>query len=62
MLLLKFTDWLVRILNKLDNTANQLCPFLAAGFVISTLYWSAASYGAVTMMQVYSNKKINLIM
>jgi len=49
-----FTDYLVRFLNKLDKTANQLCPFLAAGVVVSTLYWSAASYGAITMMQVNS--------
>jgi len=57
MLLLKFTDFLVRMLNKLDQTANQLCPFLTAGVVVSTLYWSAASYGAITMMQVYSKRK-----
>jgi len=48
-------------LNKLDKTTNQLCPFLAAGVVISTLYWSAASYGAITVMQVcYSSEYIYL--
>jgi len=52
-----FTDYFVRVLNKLDKTANQLCPFLAAGVVVSTLYWSAASYGAITMMQVNFNRK-----
>lgn len=41
------------MLNKLDKVANTICPFLAAGVVVSTLYWSAASYGAITVMQVY---------
>ncbi|NP_001157399.1 membrane-associated ring finger (C3HC4) 5-like [Acyrthosiphon pisum] len=50
-------NYFVRILNKLDKTANQLCPFLAAGVVVSTLYWSAASYGAITMMQVMGERE-----
>ncbi|XP_001944696.1 E3 ubiquitin-protein ligase MARCH5-like [Acyrthosiphon pisum] len=50
-------NYFVRILNKLDKTANQLCPFLAAGFVVSTLYWSAASYGAITMIQVMGKRE-----
>lgn len=56
-LLFTLLDYFVQILNKIDKAANQLCPFLAAGVVVSTLYWSAASYGAITVMQVhdYSN-------
>lgn len=45
-------NYFVRVLNKLDKTANHFCPFLAAGVVVSTIYWSAASYGAITVMQV----------
>lgn len=30
---------------------------MAAGAVISTVYWSAASYGAITVMQVNYNHK-----
>lgn len=52
-MILYFLDIFVQILNKLDKTANQLCPFVAAGVVVSTIYWSAASYGAITVMQVY---------
>lgn len=54
LIILHFLDYFVQVLNKLDKTANQLCPFLAAGVVVSTLYWSAASYGAITVMQVGS--------
>lgn len=54
-------DYFVRVLNKLDKATNQLCPFLAAGFVVSTLYWTAASYGAITVMQVHYNCKLNII-
>lgn len=50
---LHFSDYFVQVLNKLDKAANQFCPFLAAGVVVTTLYWSAASYGAITVMQVY---------
>lgn len=50
---LHFSDCFVQLLNKLDKAANQFCPFLAAGVVVTTLYWSAASYGAVTVMQVH---------
>lgn len=53
--ILLFLDLFVQILNKLDKTANQVCPFLAAGVVVSTIYWTAASYGAITVMQVSSN-------
>lgn len=51
---ISFSDYIVRALNKIDKLVNQFCPFLAAGVVVSTIYWSAASYGAVTVMQVYT--------
>lgn len=56
-----FLDHFVQILNKIDKAANQLCPFLAAGVVVSTLYWSAASYGAITVMQVFKIIAIKII-
>jgi len=55
-------NYFVQVLNKLDKTANQLCPFLAAGVVVSTLYWSAASYGAITVMQVMGEQEAITIM
>jgi len=33
---------------------------MAAGVVVSTIYWSAASYGAITVMQVLYSKYIYL--
>ncbi|VVC28105.1 Zinc finger, RING-CH-type,Zinc finger, RING/FYVE/PHD-type [Cinara cedri] len=53
----KEVNYFVQVLNKMDKTANQFCPFLAAGVVVSTLYWSAASYGAVTVMQVMGEQE-----
>ncbi|XP_025406760.1 E3 ubiquitin-protein ligase MARCH5-like [Sipha flava] len=55
-------NFFVQVLNKLDKTANQLCPFVAAGVVVSTIYWSAASYGAITVMQVMGEQEAILSM
>ncbi|XP_050428425.1 E3 ubiquitin-protein ligase MARCHF5-like [Adelges cooleyi] len=55
-------NYIVKLLNKLDKFSNQLCPFLTAGVVISTLYWSAASYGAITIMQVMGEEEAITIM
>lgn len=60
-MILYFLDFFVQVLNKLDKIANQLCPFVAAGVVVSTIYWSAASYGAITVMQVYLKYKLNYL-
>lgn len=34
-----------------------MSPFAAAGIVVGTVYWSAVTYGAVTVMQVVGHKK-----
>jgi len=43
----------VLILNKLDDQASLLCPYFSAGIIVTAAYWGAASYGAITVMQVY---------
>jgi len=39
-------------LEAMDNVVKRLSPFLAAGFFVGSLYWTAVTYGAVTFLQV----------
>ncbi|XP_028655237.1 E3 ubiquitin-protein ligase MARCHF5 [Erpetoichthys calabaricus] len=48
---------LVYFLQQLDRALSRLSPFAAAGVVVGTVYWSAVTYGAVTVMQVVGHKK-----
>lgn len=47
----------------MDSVVYKVCPFLAAGLLACSIYWSAMSYGALTVLQVgvitmcYINKK-----
>ncbi|BES96222.1 e3 ubiquitin-protein ligase [Nesidiocoris tenuis] len=43
---------LVILLDKIDALVYKICPFMAAGIVIGSLYWTAVTYGAITVMQV----------
>jgi E3 ubiquitin-protein ligase MARCH5 len=40
------------ILDAVDNVMYKVCPFVAAGIVVGSVYWTAVTYGAVTVMQV----------
>lgn len=35
-----------------QKAVDKLCPVMTAGFVIVSLYWTAVSFGAVSVMQV----------
>lgn len=48
---------LVYFLQQMDRTLSKVSPFAAAGIVVGTVYWSAVTYGAVTVMQVVGHKK-----
>lgn len=41
------------VLESFDNMIKRLSPFLAAGVIVGSLYWTAVTYGAVTVLQVY---------
>ncbi|XP_026549327.1 E3 ubiquitin-protein ligase MARCH5-like, partial [Notechis scutatus] len=45
----------VYFLQQVDRILSKVSPFAAAGIVVGTLYWSAVTYGAVTVMQVRCN-------
>ncbi|XP_046817723.1 E3 ubiquitin-protein ligase MARCHF5 isoform X2 [Vespa crabro] len=47
---------LVVILDTIDGIIFRVCPFIAAGIVIGSIYWTAVTYGAVTVMQVVGHK------
>ncbi|XP_043940323.1 E3 ubiquitin-protein ligase MARCHF5-like [Protopterus annectens] len=48
---------LVYFLQQIDRFLSKMSPFAAAGVVVGTVYWSAVTYGAVTVMQVVGHKK-----
>lgn len=39
----------VSILEGIDTIIKRLSPFLAAGVIVGSLYWTAVTYGAVTV-------------
>lgn len=43
---------LVSLLDTIDTAVYKLCPFVAAGVVLGSMYWCAVTYGAVTVMVV----------
>lgn len=43
---------LVYFLQHVDGSLSRASPFAAVGVVVGTIYWSAVTYGAVTVMQV----------
>lgn len=43
---------LVYFLQQVDRALSRASPFAAVGVVVGTVYWSAVTYGAVTVMQV----------
>uniref|UniRef100_A0A452HJA1 E3 ubiquitin-protein ligase MARCHF5 n=1 Tax=Gopherus agassizii TaxID=38772 RepID=A0A452HJA1_9SAUR len=48
---------LVYFLHQVDQILSRASPFAMAGIVVGTVYWSAVTYGAVTVMQVVGHKK-----
>jgi len=45
-------NFAIRYLEKLDWLIGRLCPPLTAGAVLLSSYWSAVSYGYVTVLQI----------
>lgn len=48
----------VSILEGIDSLIKRLSPFLAAGVIVGSLYWTAVTYGAVTVCIQYLFKSI----
>nr|XP_003707540.1 PREDICTED: E3 ubiquitin-protein ligase MARCH5-like isoform X1 [Megachile rotundata]XP_012150557.1 PREDICTED: E3 ubiquitin-protein ligase MARCH5-like isoform X1 [Megachile rotundata] len=47
---------LVVVLDTIDGIIFRICPFMAATIVSASIYWTAVTYGAVTVMQVVGPK------
>lgn len=43
----------VSILEGIDSMIKRLSPFLAAGVIVGALYWTAVTYGAVTVRKTF---------
>ena len=47
---------LVVVLDTIDGVIFRICPIIAASIVAASIYWTAVTYGAVTVMQVVGHK------
>jgi E3 ubiquitin-protein ligase MARCH5 len=45
------------MLDAVDNVIYIVCRFVHAGIVIGSIYWTAVTYGALTVMQVVGHKE-----
>ncbi|KPP79410.1 E3 ubiquitin-protein ligase MARCH5-like [Scleropages formosus] len=51
------TGPVVYVLDLADRLISKACPFAAAGIMVGSIYWTAVTYGAVTVMQVVGHKE-----
>jgi len=42
----------VRVVDLFEKLVVKTCPYLAGGIFVGTMYWSAVTYGAITVMQI----------
>lgn len=47
----------IGIMEGIDTMIKRLSPFLAAGIMVGSLYWTAVTYGAVTVLQVVGHQE-----
>ncbi|XP_064630720.1 E3 ubiquitin-protein ligase MARCHF5-like [Lineus longissimus] len=47
----------VYVMEVADRFIYKVCPFVAGGIFIGSVYWTAVTYGAVTVMQVLGHKE-----
>lgn len=45
------------VLDLADRLISKACPFAAAGIMVGSIYWTAVTYGAVTVMQVSTQRE-----
>jgi len=48
---------LVFVLDVADRIMYKVCPLATAGIVVGSIYWSAVTYGAVTVLQILGQKE-----
>lgn len=56
------SDPFVKLMDVLDSMLNKVSPFIAGGVLVGSVYWTAVTYGAVTIMLVLgSNRALNVM-
>lgn len=45
------------VLEGIDNIIRRSSPFIAAGVFVGSFYWTACTYGAITVLQVLGNEE-----
>jgi len=45
------------LLEQVDKLVGRLCPVIAGGVCVTSLYWTCVTYGAVTVMQVAGHER-----
>ncbi|KAG6449083.1 hypothetical protein O3G_MSEX005859 [Manduca sexta] len=47
----------VALLDAMEEVTHKICPFIAGGVLLGSIYWIAITYGAVTVMQVVGHRE-----
>ncbi|XP_053619589.1 E3 ubiquitin-protein ligase MARCHF5 [Plodia interpunctella] len=47
----------VALLDAVEEITHKICPFIAGGVLLGSIYWIAITYGAVTVMQVVGHRE-----
>lgn len=47
----------VALLDAMEEITHKVCPFIAGGVLLGSIYWIAITYGAVTVMQVVGHRE-----
>jgi len=45
------------MLDAVHSVIYKVCPFVAAGMVVGSVYWTAVTHGAITVIQVVGHKE-----
>jgi len=57
MIIYPSANFATLILEKLDRLIAKVCPLMTGGIIIISLYWTAVTYGAITVMQVMGSER-----
>jgi E3 ubiquitin-protein ligase MARCH5 len=53
---------LANILEAIDTLIKRVSPFITAGFIVGSLYWTSMCYGAITILQVVGHSEGLILM
>ena len=61
---IRFPDgsFLVSLLDSSEVLIHRVCPIVAGGVCIGSLYWTCVTFGAVTLMQTLGQHRCLIVM